>query len=305
MTTLITAVPPRRGPGAVPTGPVGRRLAQRLVERNEPVRVLAPEQEASGWPERADVVVGSVLRPAESSEAFIGVDRLFLAGATPETVHDGPPVAVHDVVRRAVAGGVRSIAVLSSHGPEFEADLPPEEWYWLGVERAVEASGVAWTHLRPSAVMATMLTEGYPAPGASWAETIRTGRAVAEPNIDAAYPFIDEDDLAAIAATVLFDDACAGSILEVSGPPISARERVRLIGEAIGEPVRLDELTAEEARHRWRGQGWPEETIEVTLWAQSQFLAEPPPPNETVERVLDRPPRAFAQWLVNHAEAFR
>jgi uncharacterized protein YbjT (DUF2867 family) len=305
VTTLITAVPPRRVPGAVPTGPVGRQLARRLLSRGENVRVLAPEPEAAGWPDGTEVIIGSVLRPAESPTAFAGADRLFLAGATPESLWERPPVAVHDVVRRATEGGVRRIVVLSSHGPVFEVDLPPRQWYWLAVERAVEASGVAWTHIRPSAVMASMLADGYPPTGSAWAESIRVERVVREPNGDAAYPFLDEDDLAAVADTAFFDDTYDGSIVEALGAPVSARERVRLIADAIGEPVRFEELTPDQAREHWRRHGWPDETIEATLWAQARFLAEPLPPDHTIERILGRPPRTCARWVSDHADAFR
>ena len=150
-------------------------------------------------------------------------------------------------------------------------NLPPEEWHWLAVERAVEASPVAWTHVRPSAVMASMLAGGYPPTGSAWAKVIRASQVVREPYGDARYPFIDEEDLAEVAATVLFDPGYAGSVLDALGPPISARQRASLIGEAIGETVRFEELTPDEARLLWRSQGWPEETIEVTLRAQSQF----------------------------------
>lgn len=118
-----------------------------------------------------------------------------------------------------------------------------------------------------------MLAGGYPSAGSSWAATIRRDRAIREPNGDAAYPFVDEDDLAAIAAIVLTDPTYAGSVIEANGPPISARERVALISHAIGERVQFEELTPDQARELWRCQGWPAETIEVTLWAQAQFLA--------------------------------
>ncbi len=266
--------------------------------------MLAPGQEAADWPAGAEVIKGSVLQPAESPRAFDGIDRMFLAGATPETRSERPE-AVYEVVRRAVDGGAQHMVVLSSHGPVFEARQPPEQWFWLAVERAVEASPASWTHIRPSAVMASMLAGGYPPTGSSWAETVRRDRVVREPNGDAGYPFVDEDDLAAVAAVALFDRACAGSIVEALGPPIAARERAALIGQAIGERVGFEELTPDQARELWRWQGWPAETIEVTLWAQAQFLAQPLAPDPAIERILGRPPRTFAQWLESHVDAFR
>jgi uncharacterized protein YbjT (DUF2867 family) len=304
MTTLITAVPPRTLPGAVPTGPVGRCLARQLLAAGEAVRVLAPGQEAAGWPGGAEVTEGSVLRPAQSPHVFAGIDRMFLAGATPEFRSERPE-AVYEVVSRAVEGGVRHVVVLSSHGPVFEAGQPPEQWFWLAVEKAVEAAPVSWTHIRPSAVMASMLPEGYPVPGSSWAEMIRRDRVIREPNGDAAYPFVDEDDLAAVAVAAWSGRGYAGSVIEAMGPPITARKRAGLISQVIGEHVWFEELTPDQARELWRRQGWPAETIEATLWAQAQFLAQPLQPDQGITRVLGRPPRTFGQWVDGNAGAFR
>jgi uncharacterized protein YbjT (DUF2867 family) len=303
VTTLITVVPPRRLPGAVPTGPVGRRLAGQLLAAGEPVRVLTPRPEAWGWPDAVELVEGSVLDPAASPQAFAGLDRMFLAGATPET-RDQTPRSVYDVLRRAADGGVRQVTVLSSHGPVFEISQPREQWFWLAVERAVEESIPSWTHIRPSAVMASMLDGGYPPAGSSWSATIRRGGVIREPNVDAAYPFIDEDDLAAVAVAALLSTAYAGSIIEAIGPSSSTRARIALISDAIGRPVNLEELSVGQARQLWREQGWPADTIEVTLWAQAQFIAQPLAPDPTIERVLDRPARTFGQWLHAHLDAF-
>jgi uncharacterized protein YbjT (DUF2867 family) len=297
MTTLITAVPPRKAPGSVPTGPVGRRLAARLLAAGDPVRILAPGSEAAGWPDGVQVVDGDVTRPQGTTSAFDGVQRLFLAGAAPGTVRD--------VIDQAVAGGVHRIVVLSSHGPEFEITLPREQWYWLAIERAVEAAPVRWTHLRPSAVNASMLPEGCPYPGASWAELIRAHGVIRQPHGSAAVPHLDEDDLAAVATTVLFDDAAASTVVDVAGPPITARHRVELIGRAIDRTIRFEELTPDQARALWREQGWREDTIAITLWAQAHTLAHPASPVPTVERLLGRPPRLFADWVADHAAAFR
>ena len=151
MTTLITVVPPARTPGAVPTGLVGRQLAHDLLPSGEAVRLLAPKEEARGWPAGVELIEGSVRRPAEAPHAFVGLDRMFLAGATPEARGEAPDV-VCEVVRRAVDGGVQNVVVLSSHGPLFEIEQPPEQWHWLAVERAVEASCPCWTHIRPAAL---------------------------------------------------------------------------------------------------------------------------------------------------------
>ncbi|MFJ9369936.1 hypothetical protein ACIRRA_36730 [Nocardia sp. NPDC101769] len=186
-------------------------------------------------------------RPADSPAAFDGIDRLFLAGAAPDTVDDA--------VRQAVAGGVGHIVVLSSHGPEFEINLPPEQWYWLTIERTVEASGTRWHHLRPSAILASMLPEGCPYPGVSWAEIIRNDGVLRQPYTTAAIPHLDEDDLAALAATVLTDHEHPDGVIDVAGPAVSTLDRVRTITEILDTPIRFEQLEPDQARQLWRGQG--------------------------------------------------
>ncbi|WP_184074886.1 NAD(P)H-binding protein [Nocardiopsis mwathae] len=297
MTTLLTVAPERDTTGAVPTVPVGRCMAERLCRAGEGVRVLAPPSEQEGWPPGADVVVGDVTRPERTPEAFVGIDRMFLAGAVPETAHS--------LVSLARRGGVRRIAVLSSHGPEFEIQWEPESWYWLAIEVVVERSGAEWTHIRPSPLMVQTLSRGFPRPGHSWVERIRDDEVIYDSHTAARVPFIDEDDLAAVAVAVLSGDGYAGRTMHVYGDPISSAEQLESIGAALGRPVRFEELSPEQARVRFRAEGMPEEDIDHTLSIGEEFLAEPMAPNPTVEQVLGRRPRSFAQWLADNAGAFR
>lgn len=293
MTTLLTAVPERNIAGAVPTVPVARRLAIRLLEAGDRVRVLVPASEVHDWPEAVEVVEGDITQPAESPGAFHGIDRMFLAGASPDTVYEA--------VQLAEEGGVSRIAVLSSHGPEFEIQWGPDSWFWLAIEVVVERSSAKWTHIRPSAVMASALTGA----GATWAELIRAGDKIREACPDARYPFIDEDDLAAVVVAAMSDDRYSGGILEASGEPVSSRERIQMIGEALGRDIPFEEISPEEAREVWKRQGWSEDIAEVSLNARAAFLEQPPELDPTVEQVLGRPPTSFRQWVSKHIDKFR
>jgi uncharacterized protein YbjT (DUF2867 family) len=84
------------------------------------------------------------------------------------------------------------------------------------------------------------LRAGYAYTGSSWAEVIRHGGVIREPYADARYPLIHEDDLAAVAAALLADDTdrYAGQTVTAYGPPISPREQVALIGQALGRETR-------------------------------------------------------------------
>ncbi|CAL9573203.1 hypothetical protein SUDANB95_04838 [Actinosynnema sp. ALI-1.44] len=306
MTTLITVVEERDYPGHIPTGPVGRLLAARLLAAGQPVRALAPPPQAQGWPSGVEVVVGDVATPEETPAAFTGIDRMFLAGAVPETVRQAVTLA-----RR---GGVERIAVLSSHGPEVEIEFGPESWYWLAIEVVVERSGARWTHLQPAPIMSQTLREGYPRSRADLAAAIRDREVISDPYPDNEYPFIDEDDLAAIATAVLLEDGYTNQTLTVHGEPISLRHQLRLIGRALGREVPLVVPTPDQAADHARQRGMADDEIEQWLASKAEWAANATDPDyrrwldlgiQTVTRVLGRPPRGYADWLADHLDALR
>ncbi|MDP9864543.1 MULTISPECIES: NAD(P)H-binding protein [Streptosporangium] len=302
---LLTAVSARKDAGSSPTGIVGRSLARQLLEAGDRVRVLAEPGQMDGWPGGAEVVEGSITRPLECAEVFAGVDGVFLAGAVPATVRDALEVAR--------GAGVRRIVVLSSHGPEYEEAYPPETWFWLAVERAVERSGMEWTHIRPSAVMGAVIEGTYPATGSDWPDTVRGERVVREAFLDGGhYPFVHEDDLAAVAVAALRADGYVGTVLEAVGLPISTRSRVASIARAIGRDIAAIEVTPDDSRATWQRRGWPDSGIDVTLYALEEYgarLAELTrwtlDQRPAVREIIGRPPRGFDDWAAENAHLFR
>lgn len=301
---LLTVVAPSMDEGCSPTGLVGRRLARQLLAAGHPVRALAEPEECSGWPAEVEVVTGSISQPLPSAEIFAGVDAIFLAGAHPSTVEAS--------LRLARDAGVRRIVLLSSHGPEYEQYNPPETWHWLAIERAVERSGLEWTHLRPSAVMGSVRSGTYPATGSDWPQSIRTEGAVREAFLDTGhYPFIHEDDLAAIAVAAMHTDHYAGTVIEAVGLPLSTQSRVRSIADAIGRDIQAINVTAAESRATWQRNGWPEGAIEVTLYALQEYGARLTELTEwtvtqrpSVRDIIGRSPHTYDEWAAENADLF-
>ncbi|MBF6300466.1 NAD(P)H-binding protein [Nocardia amamiensis] len=302
---LVTAVCPRKREGASPTGIVGRSLARRLLAAGARVRVLTEPGQDEGWPADVELLLGSITSPSDCATALPGVEAMFLAGAIPSTVED--------VLALASAAGLRRIALLSSHGPEYEQEYPPETWFWLVIERAVERSGIAWTHIRPSAVMGSAIEGTYPATGSDWPDTIGADSVVREAFADTGhYPFIHEDDLAAVAAAALTTDNYTGTVIEAVGPPLSTRARILSIARAIRRDVGHVELTPDQSRAIWRRNGWPPGAIDVTLYALQEYTIHLAALTQwtrdqrpSVQEIIGRPPRTFDEWAVEHAGLFR
>ncbi|WP_188192116.1 NAD(P)H-binding protein [Nonomuraea sp. SYSU D8015] len=302
---LLTVVSPCKDEGNSPTGIVGRCLARQLLAMGRRVRVIAEPDQRGGWPDAVEVVEGSITRPLECAGAFEGVEAVFLAGAHPSTVHDA--------LTQARDAAARKIVVLSSHGPEYEVANPPETWFWLAIEKAVERSGLAWTHIRPSAVMGAVIEGTYPATGSDWPDTVRAGGEVREAFLGQGhYPFIHEDDLAAVAAAALVGDAYDGMVLEAVGLPLSTRSRVRSIAAALGRAIDTVELTPQESRAIWRRRGWPDGAIEVTLYALEEYGARRAElvqwtldQRPSVQEIIGRPLRTYDDWVREHIDMFR
>jgi len=102
------------------------------------------------------------------------------------------------------------------------------------------------------------------------------------------------------------DAAHAGHTYVLTGPQsLTQRDRVRLIGEAIGKEVRWEEISPQQARQAMLAQGLPEDVPDRLLGYWSGLVQHPGPSSDTVEQVLGRPALTFAQWAVEHAAAFR
>jgi uncharacterized protein YbjT (DUF2867 family) len=164
------------------TGNVGRLVVDELLAAGADVRALSARPEQAGLPPEVEVVRGWIGRPESVRAALAGVDRMYLA--------PHPPTA-SEVAAMAAAAGVRHIVDLAGADGGF----------WHDIETAVEATGVAATHLEPGEFMANAL---------AWAEEIRTTGTVRDAYPASANAPIDLRDIAAVAAAALLQDGHEG-----------------------------------------------------------------------------------------------
>jgi uncharacterized protein YbjT (DUF2867 family) len=214
------------------TGFVGRNVVDLLVEAGHEVRALTRNPRRARFPAGVEVVRGDLLAPETVGPALAGVDRLFLF-----------PVeqTAGEVVTAAGRAGVRRIVDLSA--ASITAGL-----HISGVEAAVAASGLEWTHVRPGGFVTNMLQ--------IWAPSIRAERVVRYPFGEQPQLLVHEADIAAVAVAALLEDGHHGKAYTLTGPAaITIREQVEAIAAALGEPVRYEEVSRERARELMLAQG--------------------------------------------------
>jgi uncharacterized protein YbjT (DUF2867 family) len=276
------------------TGKVGRELVRRLSEARAPFRALVRSAgKAEGIRDAGgEAVVGDLSDEASLAASLRGVEKLFLlTNSVPDQ-----PAAEALIVAAAKAAGVRHVVKLSSSG----ADAPePPIFLKLhrDAERHVEASGLAWTHLRPNFFMQNYL---------DYAGTIRTQGILASPSGAGRHADVDARDIGEVAARVLRQPGHEGRAYEITGREAYSLEDVtRRIGKISGREVRFVSLSREDGRRQlltsgeseWSADAW----IELLEWFERGHGDAAAP---DAERILGRPPRSLDAFLRENLKAF-
>ncbi|MFE5540599.1 SDR family oxidoreductase [Streptomyces sp. NPDC056492] len=272
------------------TGNVGRPLTRALAEAGR--QVTAVSRHAAAVPDGVRHVVADLSEPAGIEPALAGAKSLFLLLSGELHADGAKPI---EVIGRAAASGVRRIVLLSSQGVATRP-FGTTRITVRAVEDALRESGLEWAVLRPG---------GFASNALWWAESVRTRRVVAAPFGDVGVPVIDPADIAEVAAACLLEDRHAGGVYELTGPEvITPRRQTEAIADALGSPVRFDELTRDEAKTAMT-RSLPAELADDTL----DILGSPSPAelrvSPDVRRILGRAPRPFADWAARNVAAFR
>ncbi|GAA2797461.1 SDR family oxidoreductase [Kribbella solani] len=262
------------------TGRVGRHVVAGLRAAGVTVRALVRTPDQAGFPADVELAKGDIYDPAAVRRASDGADAAFLlwpsfssAGAE-AVVGELPRRVVHLSSLNASSGGV-----------------------WGEIEQLLRAAGKDATYVRPG---------GFAVNAQSWADEFRTGDVVRVPSPEAGRSLIHERDIAAVAVLSLLDDHHIGRTYELTGPEVlSQAEQIQTIARAIGKPMRVEALSAAEARQAMLDQGADPTLADsaVTYWAS--LVDHPEPVTTTVPRLTGRPALTFAQWAEEHAPDFR
>lgn len=279
------------------TGNVGRQVVAQLLATGVGVRALTRHPDSAGLSHGGvDVRAGDLADPHGLEEALKGADRAFLMW--PFHTADAAPGVVE-----ALRHHVDRVVFLSS-GAVQDGLTPEQQRHPVGrshaaVERLIERSGLGWTHLRPSTFASNTLW---------WADQIRAGDVVRGAFGAVPMALLHEADIAAVAVRALTEDGHDKAAYALTGPEVLTQvDQVRILGEAIGRPLRWEELTREAARQQLLADDtFPDSFVDTLLDGYAEMLDAPRPvTTTTVEDVVGRPARTLHQWAVEHAADFR
>jgi len=276
------------------TGNIGREVVSQLPAAGVKVRALARDPQSAGFPADMEMARGDLTLPETLDDSLDGVDAVFMVWtASPASVAP----ALNRILKRAQRIVFLSSPYKTQH-PFFQAGQPnPVAAMHAEIERLIDASGCEWTFLRPGMLASNSLFW--------WAQKIRAGDAVRWPYLDAPTAPINESDIAAVAVRALCEDGHAEAQYVLTGPEsFRQREQISTIGDVIGRPLRIEEVSPDEARQELFG-AWPPPVVNMLLGAWAAAIGQPAFVTPTVAEVTGAPARTFRDWVTDHAGEFR
>ncbi|MFJ8770168.1 NAD(P)H-binding protein [Streptomyces clavifer] len=262
------------------TGKTGRRVANRLKERGATVRAASRSGDVRfDWDD-----------PSTWEPALTGADAAYLVDAQDKPGAWDAEAALRELSTLAVARGVRRLVLLQARVTELVGGKS-----LIAGERAVQESGAEWTVLRPNWFFQNF-DEGVLLDG------VRAGE-LPLPAGSGREPFVDTEDVAAVAVEALLEKGHAGQTYELSGArALTLDEAVKEIAQATGRDIHYIPV---------EHQAYVDELVSYDVPADyALFVADlvaqirdnkNATPTDTVRRVLGREPRDFSDFVKDAA----
>ncbi|GLV92073.1 NAD(P)-dependent oxidoreductase [Streptomyces lavendulae subsp. lavendulae] len=280
------------------TGATGNALLHSLLALGAPVRALTRTPHApipgigGARGARPEVRYADAADPDSLRTAFEGASRLFL------TMANGPAQVELETraVDMAAHAGVEHVVKISAPAAEPDSPVAVSRGHHA-VEQHLRALGLSHTVLRPYAFMQNLLRL---APGVAQG-------AILGAMGEAPCNYIDCRDIADVAAAALTRPDIAGGTYALTGPEaVTHGELARRISILTDHRIRYVNLAPDELRdHLVRSARMPAWLADHVTEIQQLAVARPEHPNDTVSRILGRPPRTLDAFLHEHRDNFR
>ena len=278
------------------TGLNGKELLRKLSARGVAVRALVrnpARAEAIATLPHVEIVQGDMAQPETLAAPLRGVDRAMLISSSDPMMLD----VQSNFIDAAKQAGVKHVVKLSGIMPERDSAFRFARMHGE-IEKRLEASGMAFTHLRAGEFMPAYFRQ---------VSNITAKGAIFLPMEDARIASIDVGDIAEIAARVLTSPGHEGKIYPLTGPQALTMAGVaEKLSAATGKPIRYVNVPPEAARQAQLAAGMPPYLADALfeLFAERRNGKEAKVwPDAAV--LLGRPPTSFDEFARRNAAVFR
>jgi uncharacterized protein YbjT (DUF2867 family) len=278
------------------TGLNGKALLHLLSERGIAARALVrnpAKAEAIAALPNVEIVQGDMARPETLAAALRDVDRAMLISSSDPTMLE----VQSNFIDAAGKAGVKHVVKLSGIMPELDSAFRFARMHGE-IEKRLEASGMAFTHLRAGEFMPAYFRQ---------APVIAARGAMFLPMEDARIASIDVGDIAEIAASVLTGAGHEGKTYPLTGPEaLTMTEVAAKLSAATGKTIRYVNVAPEDARQAQLAAGMPPYLADALF----ELFAERRNGKEArvwpdAEALLGRPPTSFDEFARRNAAVFR
>lgn len=275
------------------SGNVGREVVKELSARGAQFRAgyRSAEQAVEAGKTGTKAVILDYAKPETLGAALQNVEKIFFVTAPSPNQAE----LEGNVVEAAQKAGIKHLVKSSVWG------APGEDFVFgrlhRAVEKKIEASGLAYTFLRPNGFMQNMLGN---------APMIKGQGAFYFPTGEARISEIDVRDIGAVAAAVLTEEGHEGKTYELSGPEaLSAAERAEVLSEVLGKTVTHVSPPDAEWKQSAMSVGLPEwqvdGIIDLAHYYKTGKAARVSP---SVKDVTGREATSYRRFVEDHAQAF-
>jgi uncharacterized protein YbjT (DUF2867 family) len=282
-------------------GKSGATVVRAFSRQGIPARALVRDPAAAPWLTDLpgiSVVAGDLKRPSTLGRALDGVTRALLISSAREDMVD-TQITFIDAAQSA---GVPHIVKYSGReaGVGFD-QVVFRGTRWHGqIERYLERSGLAWTHLRPSQFMQNYL------PGSVTGVDPKTKELITSIG-DAQLSPVDIADVAEIAVKILTTTDHESKAYNITGPEaLTMNDIVARLSEATGTKFLSVDVSFDEQRQRYAAAGLPPQVVDL-FDEQSRERRRTPVAevNLRTHHTLSVKPTTFAEFARTHATEFR
>jgi uncharacterized protein YbjT (DUF2867 family) len=267
-------------------GTVGSELVRQLQAKSIPFRAgYHSADKVSAARERGiEAVRIDFAQPTNLRAVLDGCEKLFLLG--PNTINQAELELI--AVEAAGSAGVRHIVKQSVlHAQEEAFSLARLH---RAVEKGIEASGIAWTFLRPNSFMQNTVT--------FMGDTIRDENTFYTASGDAGVSYVDVKDIAAVALKALASPGHEGHTYTLTGPEALTHDQLaRELSEVLGRTIAHIDLSPDDYLQGMLASGMPAELAERMLDLE-RYVRDGRPGKVTgdIAAVTGRAPRSFSEF---------